>query len=96
MTKRIETTIELKNNRVLSIYTRKFDLPQLETVASVGTRDGAFVSHALFTDYYKKIQVTPCKRVTQKALETEHSRVVQEFKDWIRADVTLFYGVENV
>ena len=73
-----DTQVELGNNKVLTITTMKRSNGSLATIASVGIQEGMFISHFMFTDYNKTIDVTYPKKVTQKAVETQHLDIVIE------------------
>jgi len=65
-----EKRLELK---ISSYKSRK----ELVTNASVSVRseDGYSTTHALFSDFNKQVQATPCSRVTEKVLEEFHNKV---------------------
>jgi hypothetical protein len=70
-----ETAIDMPDNRVLTILTMKRSGGQLETTASVGTKDNGFVSHRVHQDYHKRLIVDSPKRVTEKVVQQQHDSV---------------------
>ena len=84
-----ETAIDLPANRVLTILTMKRSNGQLETTASVGTKDNGFVSHLVHQDYYKSLIIDSPKRVTEKVVQQQHDSVDIEA---LIEQVSKFYG----
>jgi hypothetical protein len=64
------------------------------TTASVGTREGAFVSHVMCQDYWKQLAFESCTRATAKRLQAQHDEVLTKL-DNIVSDVTSFYAGSN-
>ena len=73
-----ETQVDLEDNKLLTIVTMKRASGQLATTASVGTKNGMFVSHVMFQDYNKTIDSSSPKRFTQKLIEAQHIGTVVE------------------
>ena len=73
-----ESQVELGNDRVLSITTMKRSSGALVTTASVGKREGMFISHMMFQDFNTSVETSTPKKVTQKAVETQHIGTVVE------------------
>lgn len=90
-----ETEIALEGKQVLSIYTSKNDRGALVTNASVLTisEDGLGKVHAVFADYSKRQETTSPKRITSKAVEEQHYRVLANLPA-IKLEVTEFYAAK--
>ena len=85
------TEIDLHvDDRVLTISTSKSN-GLLKTYATVGTREGAFISHTCYSDYRKTWVAMNPKRVTEKAVTQQHNEVVIDMISSIIADVKKFY-----
>jgi hypothetical protein len=87
-----KTTIPLDDGsaREVQISTWKGQRGGVSTSVTVHTREGAFVSHKLFSDYSKRWALDDV-RVTEKAVTTQHNRVLALKAD-ILADVAEFYA----
>jgi hypothetical protein len=93
MSKRLEFTKDLGNNKQLSIVTKKFKAGFIDTIASVGTVEGGFVSHLLFQDFYKTVISTPCDRITVKKLSEQHLKVISNLLSSILTEVGVHYAL---
>ncbi len=72
-----ETIIDLEDNKRLTITTMKRHNNRLMTTASVGRVEGMFVSHTMYQDFSKVISASDPKKVTEKSVSTQHSRVME-------------------
>ena len=73
-----ETQVDLEDKKVLTIVTMKRASGALTTTASVGTKEGMFVTHMMYQDFNKTINSSFPKRVTQKLIEAQHIGTVVE------------------
>ena len=97
---KIETILpmsEIGENKFLKIRTRKnMNHALLETYASVYEReqcDGyAMEKFTVFSDYYQRIMVKDCKRVTQKQVNALHESALNLLED-IKLNAKEFYNV---
>ena len=88
-----ETTIDLPNNRVLTITTMKRSGGSLMTTASVGTRSDGFISHMMYRDMNKVVASSNPARVTEKVVLAQHNSVeIEEIKQ----DAIAFYSKEDI
>lgn len=85
------TVIPLHDNRELRISTWKNDRGQLVSFASVGKREGASYTHALYSDYSKHIIVEKT-RCTEKNVAAQHQRAL-DMLPTIQAEVQKHYGM---
>lgn len=69
---------EGKHKRI-KVYTSKAGRA-ISTSVSVVWAGDRVETHAIFQDYYEMVAETPCARITAKAIEKEHERVMQEFR----------------
>lgn len=90
---RSETTIKIGDNRVLSITTRKLNGGSLATMASVGVKEGCFVTHLMYQDYSKTL-INELKRVTKNAVIQQHETALTLLPTVLN-DVYNQYGVNN-
>lgn len=90
---RADDAYDLGNNKQLSITTHKVCSGNLVTTATVGTVDGAFVSHMMFQDFSKCIKMTT-DRCTQKNVETQH-KIATDMLDYIKESVRIHYAVNS-
>jgi hypothetical protein len=86
------TTIQLGDKRELSIKTYKSNNGELRTYASVGVREGAFVTHKIFEDYSKCFAAHDVK-CTENNVRDQHRLVLSRLEQIID-DVTRFYNKE--
>jgi hypothetical protein len=89
-----KTTIDL-DNREVSITTRKTSNGLLNTFVSVGTREGMFVSHKMYQDFMKTYWSTNPKRVTEKAVTTQHNDFLATVLDDVLVAIDEFYSKET-
>ena len=68
--------IELGNDRVLRIHTHKVSDGSLVTSATVQIRDGAFLSHRMFTDFSQRLTARML-RCTEKNVTLQHADVMR-------------------
>lgn len=90
-----ETEVQLDGKQVLLIYTTKNDRGALATNASVHTisDDGLGKVHAVFSDYSKRQMTESLKRITSKAVEEQHYRVLANLPA-IKLEVAEFYAAK--
>ena len=88
-----ETTIDLADNRLLRITTRKANNGNLHTSAHVGTQDGVMVTYA-HGDYYKLLVSTNPARITEKVITKQHNDFLAESLDDLLVVVEQFYQKE--
>lgn len=62
-------------NFELHITTAKYG-DNLVTSASVGKKDGYFFSVRIHQDYYRRWIISPCKRATAKAIQTQQDKAL--------------------
>lgn len=81
MATRKDVQIDLTETLVLTISTRKSGAA-IKTYASVGRRDGGFISHTLFSDYNQLVKETTSFRVTQKQIDAQACSIdIEEVKE---------------
>ena len=91
-----KTEIDLNEaNRVITISTAKRS-GLLTTTVSAGHKDGSFVSHTLYQDYYKTWVAMNPKRLTEKVITQQHNEVVIDMISSILADVKKFYAEKEI
>jgi hypothetical protein len=78
-----ESEVELTDTLVLSITTSKSYNGQLLTTASVGRRDGIFISHSVFGDFSKFVEGKSYPRITAKVVEKQHNDVIDQIDNLI-------------
>ena len=93
---RAENVIELGNNRILTISTHKTFSGNLVTTATVGKREGAFVSHMMFTDFSKQCALSKPARTTSKVVAEQHGNVMALKDDIVREAVAFYTPKEKV
>ena len=71
-----EDKIDLGNNQVLQISTYKVSSGALVTTATVSKRDGAFLSHRMFTDFRSQRMVNAAVRCSEKNVASQHAEVM--------------------
>ena len=89
-----KTTIDL-DNREVSITTRKTSNGLLNTIVSVGTREGMFVSHILYQDFMRTYISTACNRITSKVVEKQHNDFLDGSLDNVLVAIDEFYNKET-
>lgn len=67
-----ESTIDLADNRQLSVTTMKRYNGKVSTTATVGKIEGNCVSHVMYQDYCKTVGTTD-KRATEKSITDFHN-----------------------
>tara|TARA_R110000868_G_scaffold60_2_gene676 strand:- start:1315 stop:1632 length:318 start_codon:yes stop_codon:yes gene_type:complete len=90
---RSETEIKLGGNRVLSITTMKRNGGNLATCASVGLKEGSFITHTMYQDYSATL-INEFKRVTKNAVIQQHQAGLN-LLSMVLDDVYKQYGVNN-
>ena len=82
-------SIELGNDRVLQISTHKTSDGTLVTTATVHLRDGAFLSHRMFTDFSQRM-MTAKVRCTAKTVATQHADCMKRINE-VHSAITAWY-----
>lgn len=95
-----KTNVELGENRVLEVSTRKGSGGALVTTAYVHTREGNFLTHRFNIggpggdgDYSERLEVSKPARVTENAVRDQHTRNVLNL-DAIVPRALAHYNVE--
>ena len=89
----IETKIDLDNSRLVTISTMKRSSGLLVTFASVGTRNGDFISSIMFQDFTKNL-ASQKVRVTEKAVRLQHQQALDGIESLL-AEIEDFYSKET-
>lgn len=82
-------SIELGNNRVLQVSTHKVSDGSLVTSATVHLRDGAFLSHRMFTDFSQRM-MTAAIRCSEKNVTEQHAQCMVKLAE-LKEAITVWY-----
>ena len=85
MEHRQSTDIKLHSDMWLRVSTKKSINKTLDTTASVFKRDGGFEVHRMHQDYWKCLERSAPARITAKAVEVQHERVMRNQAEIIAA-----------
>jgi len=77
----------------LDVSTFKNDRGQLVTSASIGFVSGQMVTTAIFSDFYRTLEVSKV-RCTEKAVSEQQARAVAQWDD-LKADVLAYYAAKQ-
>ena len=86
-----ETEIKLEGSMLLTLRTSRNCSGELVTHASVGTTDGKFVTHVMYSDYSQWQMRKKYPRITSKIVEEQHAEVLKTL-DRIKSDIAKFYA----
>lgn len=90
-----KTEVPLEGKQVLRLTTyRNSEHGILFTRASVGTRDGDFITYALFSDFSEVVAKEPCARATAKVVEAQHQKVLADLDD-LKARIAAYYASKD-
>ena len=84
--------IALGDNLVLTIRTSKNYSSNLNTYASVGRKDGNFISHVVYRDFSTCIFSRHPTRITSKVVEAQHAEALAML-DSIKDRIDAHYSV---
>ena len=87
-----EDKIDLGNNQVLQISTYKVSSGALVTTATVSKRDGAFLSHRMFTDFSQRM-MTAAVRCSEKNVAAQHAEAMGKLAE-LKEAVAAHYAKE--
>jgi hypothetical protein len=77
----------------LDVSTFKNENGQLVTAASIGFIKGEVVTTAIFSDFYRRIEVSKV-RCTEKAVSEQQARAVAQW-DSLKSDVLAYYSAKQ-
>jgi hypothetical protein len=77
----------------LDVSTFKNDRGQLVTSASIGFVNGQVVTTAIFSDFYRTLEVSKV-RCTEKAVSEQQARAVAQW-DSLKSDVLAYYAAKQ-
>lgn len=70
-----KTDIDLPNDKLLTITTRKSNNGGLLSSASVASYEKGFLTHVMFQDFSIRLEHSNPKRVTAKVVEQQHNSI---------------------
>jgi hypothetical protein len=70
-----KTDMDLPNNKILTITTRKNNSGGLLSSASVASYENGFLTHVMFQDFNIRIKDSIPKRITAKIVEQQHNSI---------------------
>lgn len=76
--KKATSTVRLASGWEFSLYTHKDSRGYLSTTASMGKIEDGFVTHRVFQDFHKHFLRTAPDRITNKALEAQHTEALKQ------------------
>ena len=80
-----ESSTNLNDVLVFSVTTSKNSNGYLVTSASVGRKDGAFISHTVFQDFHQGIFMNHYPRITAKVVEKQHHEAIDKIQSVMMA-----------
>jgi len=75
---RAEDTEMLNDTLELSITTMRRSNGRVTTTATVGRREGVFITHLMYQDYNVSLWAVVYPRVTRKVVEEQHKSILKE------------------
>lgn len=86
------TNIPLFENKRLKIITTKVaSTGGISTTAQGWTEnDDGFMEIMLYSDFFKRMMDTPCKPITKKKIELQHTKALEAL-DQVKQDALKFY-----
>lgn len=85
-----KTDMDLPNNKILTITTRKNNNGGLLSSASVASYEKGFLTHVMFQDFNIRIKDSIPKRITAKIVEQQHNSI--DF-DSVKLQALVFYNL---
>ena len=75
---RAKDTEMLNDTLELSITTMRRSNARVTTTATVGRREGAFITHLMYQDYNVSLWAVVYPRITRKVVEEQHKSILKE------------------
>lgn len=90
---RAETKIDLEDSMILQVLTHKVYSGALVTSAKIHKQEGAFLVHAMYSDFHKCLKSTKT-RVTSKAVAEQHGEALRQVEQ-LKEEVKQFYAKKD-